>query len=161
MKPLHDLIREDQILDLGPLPAPHLAPDATLQQAVQLLVRGRRGAIVVVEDGRPLGIFTERDVLLRVSESAIASRSERSEIPVRDVMSHPPATVRPQETLAEAMEKMAEGSLRHLVIVDSKGGLRGLLNTNDLVQFLTDQYPEQTVNLPPRLRQVYRTPEGG
>ena len=46
------------------------------------------------------------------------------------------------------------------VVVDRAGQLRGLLTTSDIIQFLTDQFPEDTVNLPPRLRQQYRSPGG-
>jgi predicted transcriptional regulator len=160
VNPLSEMIRDTQVLDLGPLPAPRLAPSATVHQALQFLVRGRRGAIVVVEEMHPVGIFTERDVLHRLPEGLFTSREQRNRMPLRDVMSQPPVTVRRQETLAEAMEKMADKELRHLVVVDRNGDLKGLLTTNDLVQFLTDQFPEDTVNLPPRLHQLYRSPEG-
>ncbi len=55
---------------------------------------------------------------------------------------------------------MVEHGYRHLVVVDRDGELKGLLTSNDLVQYLTDQFPEETVNLPPRLRQQYLSPEG-
>ena len=60
------VLQQSALLDLGPLPAPRLTPVATVQQALQFLVRGRRGAIVVVEGLRPVGIFTERDVVYRI-----------------------------------------------------------------------------------------------
>ncbi len=161
MNTFQNLLEEDRVLDLGPLPAPRLPADATLPQAIQFLVRGRRGAIVIVDGMRPIGIFSERDVVNRVSTSVFSSRDESSKIALRELMSHPPITVRRQATLAEAMALMVERGLRHLVVVDAEGQLRGLLTTNDLIQFFTDQYPEETVNLPPRLHQVYATPEGG
>jgi len=160
MSALNEVIRETQVLDLGPLPAPRLAPAATVQQGLQFLVRGRRGAIVVVELMRPVGIFTERDVLQRLPEELFTSREQRNRTPLREVMSSPPVTVRRQETLADAMAKMDDQQLRHLVVVDRNGDLKGLLTTSDLVQFLTDQFPDDLVNLPPRLHQQYRTPEG-
>ena len=43
---------------------------------------------------------------------------------------------------------------------DNPEKLKGLLTTSDIVQFLTDQFPEDTVNLPPRLRQQYHSPDG-
>ena len=46
------------------------------------------------------------------------------------------------------------------MVVDRHGDLRGLLCTTDLVQFIIDQFPEEIVNLPPRLRQQYQSPEG-
>ena len=55
---------------------------------------------------------------------------------------------------------MVERKYRHLVVIDRAGQLRGLLTTSDIIQFLTDQFPEDTVNLPPRLHQQYRSPEG-
>lgn len=160
MKAIRDLIRQTRVLDLGPLPAPRLAPNATVHQALQFLVRGRRGAIVVIEGTSPVGIFTERDVLYRIPDGLFTSREQRRQTPLREVMSQPPFTVSRQATLLEAIEMMARRECRHLVVVDGNGGLRGLLTSNDLVQFLTDQFPEHTVNLPPKLRQQYRRPEG-
>ena len=160
MNSLRDLIRENKVLDLGPLPAPRLAPNATVHQALQFLVRGRRGAIVVVTGSRPVGIFTERDVLYRLPGGLFTSREHRNRVPLGEVMSQPPVTVRRSDPVAEAIELMVKEQYRHLVVVDRRGDLRGLLTTNDIVQFLTDQFPEETVNLPPRLRQQYRSPEG-
>ncbi len=160
MNAVRDLIRRSRVLDLGPLPAPRLEPNVTVQQALQFLVRGRRGAIVIVDGLRPIGVFTERDVLYRLPEGLFASREGRSKTPVREIMSTPPVTVKRQTTLAEALETMDRLQHRHLVVVDGQGELKGMLTTNDIVQFLTDQFPEDTVNLPPRLRQQYRSIEG-
>ena len=84
----------------------------------------------------------------------------RNKTPLETVMSRPPVTVRRQVSLAEAVEAMAEHNHRHLVVVDRNDELKGLLTTADIVQFLTDQFPEETVNLPPHLHQQYRTPDG-
>jgi len=153
---LKDLIAENRVLDLGPLPAPRLAPNATMHQALQFLVRGRRGAIVVVDGLRPLGIFTERDVLHR--DGSVSGRGDTT--PISECMSRPPATIRRSASLRDAIAAMVENGYRHLVVVDRAGDLKGLLTTNDLIQYLTDQFPEETVNLPPHLHQRYRTPEG-
>ncbi len=161
MKAVHDLIDENRVLDLGPLPAPQLAPNATIHQTLQLLVRGRRGAVVIVEGPRPVGIFTERDVLYRLPSGLFTSRKNRRRTLLREVMSQPPVTVRRQTKLVEAIETMVRRHYRHLVVVDRHGDLKGLLTTADIVQFLTDQFPGDTVNLPPRLRQQYHRPEGG
>lgn len=158
---VHDVIRHHTVLDLGPLPAPRLPPTATVHQAVQMLVRGRRGAVVVVEGSRPVGIFTERDLLYRLSREVLSSAEDRRRLPLRDVMTSPPVTVERRTSLSEAIDAMFDHRYRHLVVVDGSGDLRGLLTTGDVVQFLTDQFPEQTVNLPPRLHQHYARPEGG
>ena len=80
--------------------------------------------------------------------------------PLSEVMSRPPVTIERNASLRSAIETMVEHGYRHLVVVDRAGELKGLLTSNDLVQYLTDQFPEETVNLPPRLHQQYRTPEG-
>ncbi len=160
MKTIRELVRQARILDLGGLPAPQLPPGATVAEAVRLLVEGRRGAVVVVQDGRPVGIFTERDVLVRLRGSLPDPPGGRGNGPIRELMSPDPATVIPQATFHEAIERMVERGCRHLAIVDAEGVLLGLVTTGDIVQFLSGQFPEETVNLPPRLRQSFGRPEG-
>ena len=160
MNTLREILEQNCVLDLGPLPPPRLAPNATVHQALHFLVRGRRGAIVVLEGSNPVGIFTERDVVYRIPSGLFTSSEQRMRTPLRDVMSSPPVTVRRQAKLLEAVETMHRLQHRHLVVVGREGDLKGLLTTSDLVQFLTDQFPEETVNLPPRLRQQFRSTEG-
>ena len=81
MNRVRDLIRQSRVLDLGPLPAPRLEPSVTVHQALPFLVRGRRGAIVIVEGTRPVGIFTERDVLYRLPGGMFTSPEERCRLP--------------------------------------------------------------------------------
>ena len=160
MSPVGDLFKNSRVNDLGPLPAPRLAPNVTLHQALPFLARGRRGAVVVVETLRPIGILTERDVLQRLPQGWFATREKRVSTPLGEIMSRPPVTVRGKTSLAEALETMDRLHHRHLVVVSGTGDLKGLLTTNDIVQFLTDQFPEDTLNLPPRLHQQYRSTEG-
>jgi len=160
VKTLHDALGQSRVLDLGPLPAPRLAPNATVAQALPFLVRARRGAVVVVDGMKPVGIFTERDVVRVLADPALAPPEVRQRTPLREVMSHPIRTVRRQETLTQSVAAMVQAHCRHLVVVDRNGDLKGLLTTGDLVQFLTDHFPDETVNLPPRLHQQFRRPEG-
>ena len=160
MKTLHDALGQSRILDLGPLPAPRLPPNTTVHQALPFIVRARRGGVVVVEGAHPVGIFTERDVVRLLADPVRGSVEARQHTVLREVMSQPLRTVRRQETLVQAVETMVKGHCRHLVVVDRHGDLKGLLITSDLVQFLTDHFPDETINLPPRLHQRFRRPEG-
>lgn len=155
MATLHDTILKHAVQDLGPLPAPRLPPTASVQEALQMLMRARRGAIVVLDGTKPTGIFTERDVVYRLPAALYPSREERRRTPLARVMTANPVTVERRTGLAEALRRMATGGHRHLVVVDDQGDLAGLLNANDIVQFLTDQFPEETMHLPPRLHQHY------
>jgi CBS domain-containing protein len=160
VKNLHDALGHSRILDLGPLPAPRLPPNTTVHQALPFIVRARRGGVVVVEGTHPVGIFTERDVVRLLADPARGSVEARQQTALRDVMSQPLRTARRQETLVQAIETMVKGHFRHLVVVDRHGDLKGLLITSDLVQYLTDHFPDETINLPPRLHQRFRRPEG-
>ena len=160
MKTLHDALGQSRILDLGPLPAPRLPPNTTVHQALPFIVRARRGGVVVVEGARPVGIFTERDVVRLLADPVRGTVEARQHTPLREVMSQPLRTARRQETLVQAVETMVKAHCRHLVVVDRHGDLKGLLITSDLVQFLTDHFPDETINLPPRLHQRFRRAEG-
>lgn len=160
MATIHELFTQHCVRDLGPLPAPRLAVNTTVHHALQMLVRARRGAVVILDEMTPIGIFTERDVVYRLADGLFAARQNRRHTPIREVMSNPVVTVRRDTPLNEAFDMMARGQFRHLVVVGRSGELRGLLTTADLLQFTTDQFPEQTVHLPPQLRQTYHHPEG-
>ncbi len=160
MSAVREVLHQNTVLDLGPLPAPRLQQNATVGQALQFLVRGRRGAIVVVDDLRPVGVFTERDVVKNLIDGPLGTSEEGKRTPLSEAMSQPPVTIRRQASLAEAVTTMVTRQYRHLVVVDRAGLLRGLLTSRDIIQFLTDHFPEDTVNLPPRLRQQYRSPGG-
>ena len=160
MNTVEELFQEHRVRDLGPLPAPRLAVNATVHHAIQMLVRARRGAVVILDALEPIGIFTERDVIYRLGDGLFAGQENHRHTPIREVMTHPVVTVSRNATIAEAIQKMHQEQHRHLVVTDERGELRGLLTSSDLVQFLTDQFPEATVHLPPQLRQQFHHPEG-
>ena len=134
--------------------------DESTRVAAQRM-RDRNVGTLVVVDGEqaPVGILTERDVVHRVP----VERSGRGSghVTLAEVMSAPPGTVDRRASLAEAIGLMARRRFRHLVVTGRNGELRGLLTAADVVQYVTDQFPEETVNLPPRLHQTFARPEGG
>ena len=77
---------------------------ASVLEAIGMMSQANIGALVIVEDDRPAGIFTERDYLRKI---ALEGRSSR-ETQVEDVMSSPLITVQPAETTRQAMETMTE-----------------------------------------------------
>lgn len=161
MTSLKELLRESTVADVGPVPAPRLAADATLNQAIQTIARVRRGALVVVNGTRPAGIFTERDVLYRLRPEHFTSAEERNRTLLGEVMSSPVVTIQRKQNLVEAVGQMDALQHRHLVVVDRHGDLLGLLTSTDIIHYLTDHFPEDIVNLPPHLHQRYLRPDGG
>jgi CBS domain-containing protein len=93
------------------------SPDTTVSVAAALMLEGKVGAVLVVEDGRLAGIFTERDAVYRVMA---AGRDPLTTL-LKDVMTPDPLTVAPEETFGYALLLMHEKGFRHApVVVDGR-----------------------------------------
>jgi CBS domain-containing protein len=93
------------------------ALDTKVSEAAALMKEGQVGAVLVVEDGRLVGIFTERDAVYRVMAPG---RDPRSTL-LREVMTPDPLTVAPEETFGYALLLMHEKGFRHApVVVDGR-----------------------------------------
>ena len=109
-----------------------IAPEATVADAVAQMTREGIGALLVCHDDRPVGIFTERDVLRRVVDSGRDPRSTR----VSDVMTRELVVVRPATTISETMAIVTEKRCRHLPVLDGDD-LVGLVSIGDLTRWMT------------------------
>lgn len=120
-------------------------------------MREHRVSAVLVRDagGGLAGIFTERDVLLKIVDDA--STLSR---PVDDFMTRDPQVLTLDDPILAALELMNRGHYRNVPIVDGQGHVVGNLSQHALVLHLTDRFPEQIYNLPPDPRRVAPTREG-
>jgi CBS domain-containing protein len=91
------------------------APHTTVAEAARLMKKGKVGAVLVVEEERLVGIFTERDALFRV----IAPGLDPTTTEMRDVMTRDPTTVAPDETFGYALLLMHEHGFRHTPVVEN------------------------------------------
>ncbi|MCC7474051.1 MAG: CBS domain-containing protein [Pirellulales bacterium] len=128
--------------------------DSQVGNVMQLLRTNRSGAILVCEDSKVVGIFTERDAL-----KLMASPIDYTK-PVREFMSPEPVMLAARATVGEAIRKMSEGGYRHLPIVDDAGEPKGVLAVHGIVRYLVDHFPETVYNLPPNPKANPRTREG-
>ena len=90
------------------------APDTSVAQAAGMMKQHEVGALLVVEQGRLVGIFTERDAVVRV----MARGLEPATTVLREVMTRDPVTVAPDEPLGTAMLLMHEHGFRHAPVVE-------------------------------------------
>jgi CBS domain-containing protein len=102
-------------------------PDETVCAAAERMAEGCCGSVLVVEDERPLGLFALRDLLVRV----VAAGLDPARTRLRDVMTSDPETIGAEEPVEEAVRRMDEGRLRHLLVVDGERVL-GVLSTRDI-----------------------------
>jgi CBS domain-containing protein len=89
-------------------------PSTTVRQAAELMAQGQVGAVVVVEDGHLIGIFSERDAVFRV----VARGLEPTTTPLAEVMTPAPVTIEPDRSFGHAMAMMQEHHCRHLPVVE-------------------------------------------
>jgi CBS domain-containing protein len=91
------------------------APQTTVSEAAKLMAKKNVGAIMVVEDDRLVGIFTERDALVRV----IAKGRDVKATTLAEVMTGDPQTVDPNKTFGYALLMMHENGYRHVPVVEN------------------------------------------
>jgi CBS domain-containing protein len=116
-----------------------VAPDTSVLRAVERMNECHIGSLVVCDGERPVGIFTERDVLVRV----VARGLDPKRTPVGEVMTRELIAIRPDVTVTEAMLVITERRCRHLPVVDDRG-LRGLISIGDLTRWIVRDR-EQTI----------------
>ena len=90
------------------------APHTSVGQAARLMKEGKVGAVLIVDEGLLVGIFTERDALFRVMARGLDPESTV----LRDVMTRDPITVAPDETFGYALLLMHENGFRHAPVVE-------------------------------------------
>jgi CBS domain-containing protein len=104
-----------------------VAPEDTIGEAAQKMVDRGVGSAVVLDYGRLIGIFTERDLL-----RAVADRVHSSEARVREWMTAEPVTITPDTSAQDAAETMLDNGFRHLPVVEGRS-LRGMVSIRDVL----------------------------
>ena len=102
-------------------------PDDTAREAAVRMVETCRGNLLVMEAGRVLGLFTERDLLERV----VAAGRDPTRTRLREVMTPEPATIEADAPVWQAILRMDADGLRHLVVVEGERVL-GVLSSRDI-----------------------------
>ena len=112
-------------------------PEMPVFEALQLMADKDIGALVVVEKGELLGIFSERDYARKVILKGKASRNT----PVKEIMTAKVFTVRPQQTASECMAIMERNRIRYLPVLEA-GKLVGILSIGDVLQAVISEQAE-------------------
>jgi CBS domain-containing protein len=119
-----------------------VAPTDSVLHAIELMATRHVGALLVMSQGSLLGIISERDYARKV----ILKNRSSHDTPVGDIMSSPPVTVTPDDTVHHCMELMTNGRFRHLPVVES-GRVVGMLSIGDLVKAVIEEQSHQIEQL--------------
>lgn len=126
----------DRVSVLQPKEPISVTPDTSLGDTLKLLVDKSIGCLLVVDDQKKLvGIFSERDALLRVG-AEVDAHSDR---PVSDFMTPNPQSLAADVKVAFAVHRMDLGGYRHVPIVDGDGAVTGIISVRDILGYLTNK----------------------
>ncbi|HKE12297.1 MAG TPA: CBS domain-containing protein [Myxococcota bacterium] len=125
-----------------------LAADCSVTDAIRAMQREHRGVVLITEDGTPesalRGIFTERDVLLRVTGRGRNPATLR----LSEVMTENPERLIEDSSIAWVLNKMHLGGFRHVPVVDTLDRPVFVISVRDVVEFLVEAFPREVLNLP-------------
>ncbi len=118
------------VLKLCRSPAPSVMKGQTVRQAVEVMAKTDSGALVVLDGDTPVGIVSERDIVLRAVRNGLSA----SDTLVERIMTTPIEAVPAESTVAKAIDLMTTRRIRHLLAVDAEGKAAGLLSSRTAFQ---------------------------
>jgi len=114
-----------------------VAPDETVFDAIRQMAEHGIGALLVIEDDKAVGLFSERDYSRKVILHGLRSK----ETTVKTIMSSPVLTISPDASVQEGLSIMTERYIRHLPVVDGSGVI-GMVSIGDLVKAVIQDQQE-------------------
>ncbi len=108
-----------------------VSPHATVFEAIQILAQKNIGALPVVEHGRLIGIFSERDYTRKVALAGKSSRGTR----VIEILSSDVVSATPHNSIEDCLRMMTEHRVRHLPVLEDQK-LVGIISIGDLVNWI-------------------------
>jgi CBS domain-containing protein len=103
--------------------------DTSVKEVVALMNRYDKDAILVEQSGKPTGIITVKDILIRAVEHGVPLNT----IIARMVYTNPLVTIEETATVEEAAKLMKQWRIKHLPIIDKNGCLVGMINDRDII----------------------------
>jgi CBS domain-containing protein len=156
-KTVEDILKETKIYQILRPKLVTAGPELALKEALDLMHREKAGYIVVADRHlKVLGVFTERDVLMKVLKKGVSLSD-----PVEKYMNKNFKSLKKSGTLRDAIDVMKEYGVRHVPLVDEFGQMNGVLSIRTVVNFVSELFPTEVFNLPPKHDQFHETCEGG
>jgi CBS domain-containing protein len=106
-----------------------VSPSTTVLDALKVMADREIGAVIVIDDGHLVGIFSERDYARKVVLQGKASK----DTPVREIMTEKVVCVRPEQTIDDCMGLMTDKRIRHLPVLEHKKVI-GVISIGDVVK---------------------------
>ena len=138
MSPLARRLLKDRIRDLGQKTAITVAPTAAVGEVLRMMVSEKNGCVVVVEDDKVVGIFSDRDALMRLNCQA----EQMAHVPISELMTPSPETLEGRDKIAFALHKMDLGGYRHIPIL-TKGKVTSVVSIRDILRYMAQHIEDE------------------
>jgi len=115
-----------------------IAPNVTVYEALEMMANREIGALLVMDNGRLVGLLSERDYARKI---ILKGRSSR-ETKVDEIMISPPITISSECSVDQAMRIMTESRIRHLPVIRADGSVAGIVSIGDLVKWIITSQDE-------------------
>jgi len=118
-----------------------VSPDASITDVAKIMRDNNIGSIAVTENQRPIGIITDRDIVVRCT----SEHKDLSGCQVRDHMTSSPETVKDTDGIYECARRMHQAHIRRLPVVDEQGQAIGIVSFGDLLAVLSKELSDLTL----------------
>jgi len=109
------------------------SPEETLESVVKKLYSRNVGCIIIVEDGKPIGIVTDRDI-------AIRGFGKPPETPIKEIMTPKVITIFEDDGIFELTKKFRNHGVRRIPVIDKNGKLQGIISVDDIFELLVTEF---------------------
>lgn len=127
-------ILKDRISSLLPRTPLVVDPNTPIADVLRCLADNRVGCVIVTRDDKPVGIFSERDALMKLNTQCDDALAQ----PVSNFMTTSPECVRGDDRIALALHKMDLGGYRHVPVVDDSGEITGIISVRDILRYISE-----------------------
>lgn len=129
----------DDVTCIDSQPFTAVSPDTLIEEVMRVMAERDIASAVIVDAGnRPIGIFSERDVLNLIAGDYEASKK----LPIRDVMTRDPYYVYDSDTPAQVLNLMGTGGFRHVPVVNADGQLIGVIGVRRMNRYLKKHFAD-------------------
>jgi CBS domain-containing protein len=153
---IEESIKVVEVMALEMDPPVVLDEGCPLHEVIQRLRDANAGCALLTRDGRLAGIFTERDLVVRVLGAA-----DDLDQSVAAWMTANPDRVAPTDTIRKAVRLMWRGGFRSVPVVDAEDRVVGCVRHKDIVKYLAEHFSAEVLNLPPDPQRIALEREGG
>ncbi len=148
-------LRNERVIHLDLTRFTEVPPGTSVRATIDEMRKAETNCAFVTQEGQLLGIFTDRDILLKVVDAP-----DTWDHPIEEVMTPSPLTVSTNDFADAALALMNEKHFRNVPVLDNNGIVTGNLTHYAIIKYLADRFPESVYNLPPDPDRVSSTRDG-